>query len=693
MTVANLGLAVDSGPVARAAVDLDKLAASSATAEQAVNKLGTSAPAAFTKMSSGAGAISQKLREAANDAESFRARIDRALNVNINAPLVGTPFARDATRASDIEAYGRQLDSLRWKYNPLFSTIQQYKVVQGEIRQAHALGAIGVDEMTAALNRERTAALASIAALKGRQTAMATARPGAANGAGAFQTANIGAQFQDIAVTAAMGQSLGTIALQQGTQLAAVLNTMGGARGAIAGLASAFVSIINPVSLLTVGLVAGSAALIQYFMTWKSDAPTMEEALKRHAELIEKIQDQWPGATDALKRYSAESASVLEASARTNIATFQTLADEANKALLDVFGSGGSGTRRGLQVDDEFKAFSAPILELRNQIKAGNPDFAAFQQQIAEIGRSDPTNPQKTADAILKAGTESFTADGKLKEVKATLSTIGGTAAAQLEGLSQFTAAMRELSGIGLPALDDQQKALEQYQIASNRATNREDKDSAFLNYQDALARLDEQTRLNNVPKPDDKPNLESIALPKDTGAAKAASEATRAANAYRDLIKSVDDRIGQMELEAQLVGKTGVEADAYRLKLELLQKAEDKGRHASPAQVAEIESKVAAFQKLADAAAKATLQADLQFEREQLFRSPTDQTTSGIYRQNYSFLLMVCKHVCACVQTLGPPPRLSRAHRVDLAVAVQQTLGLFRTALWQSQCQPPSRC
>jgi hypothetical protein len=55
MTVANLGLAVDSGPVARAAVDLDKLVASSNSADVAVTKLGTSSDKAFMQVSNGAG--------------------------------------------------------------------------------------------------------------------------------------------------------------------------------------------------------------------------------------------------------------------------------------------------------------------------------------------------------------------------------------------------------------------------------------------------------------------------------------------------------------------------------------------------------------------------------------------------------------------------------------------------------------
>jgi len=84
-----------------------------------------------------------------------------------------------------------------------------------------------------------------------------------------FNTANIAAQFQDVGVTAAMGMNPMTIALQQGTQLSAVINSM---ENPLKGLAAAFTSIINPVSLLSiglVGLVAAGIQLVDWTMTAK----------------------------------------------------------------------------------------------------------------------------------------------------------------------------------------------------------------------------------------------------------------------------------------------------------------------------------------------------------------------------------------------------------------------------------------
>lgn len=90
-----------------------------------------------------------------------------------------------------------------------------------------------------------------------------------------FNTANIAAQFQDIGVTAAMGMNPLLIALQQGTQLAAVMNSM---EAPLKGLGDAFKQIINPVSLLSIGLTALAVVGLQ-MVDWTGLAQSSLSAL------------------------------------------------------------------------------------------------------------------------------------------------------------------------------------------------------------------------------------------------------------------------------------------------------------------------------------------------------------------------------------------------------------------------------
>jgi len=120
-----------------------------------------------------------------------------------------------------------------------------------------------------------------------------------------FSAANVAAQFQDIGITAAMGMSPLQIALQQGTQLSAVLGTQGAA-GAARTLGAALMSVVSPVSLITIGIVGLSAAAIQYFGRLMTDSDNSAEALKEQAELISGVARRWGEALPAVKAYNDE---------------------------------------------------------------------------------------------------------------------------------------------------------------------------------------------------------------------------------------------------------------------------------------------------------------------------------------------------------------------------------------------------
>lgn len=197
---------------------------------------------------------------------------------------------------ADFDAYGQALDKMRAKYNPLFATIQQYKAVLGEIRQAHAVGAISTDEMAAAISRERQAALGSIAAIKGQKAAQGELN--ATAGLGAHHVQNLVYQFQDLGVqlAAAAGSSnplkMSLMALfQQGTQIQGVMAQAGiGVKGLAAevlALAAPFAPLIAGVGLLAAGIGVMTSEINQsskVHVTWMDTALGAYDALKAYLE-------------------------------------------------------------------------------------------------------------------------------------------------------------------------------------------------------------------------------------------------------------------------------------------------------------------------------------------------------------------------------------------------------------------------
>ncbi|MGF6253777.1 phage tail length tape measure family protein [Ensifer sp. LBL] len=126
--------------------------------------------------------------------------------------------------------------------------------------KAGQMAASAANAHAAALNAEAAAANKAAGALRVHNQA-ANQNIRGVQGA-ASHVSNLAAQFQDIGVSAAMSMSPLQIALQQGTQISAVLGPMG-ASGAVRALGEAFLSVISPVSLATIAIVSLAAAGLQ----------------------------------------------------------------------------------------------------------------------------------------------------------------------------------------------------------------------------------------------------------------------------------------------------------------------------------------------------------------------------------------------------------------------------------------------
>ncbi|MDW9908552.1 tail length tape measure protein [Sinorhizobium meliloti] len=488
---------------------------------------------------------------------------------------IGTRGAKEWSGA--LADQGKELERLRARYSPLFATINNYKAAVADIKRAHSIGAISANEMTAAIQRERQAALASTAAIKGRNAALAaTPRFGRAGNNG-FETANIAAQFQDIAVTSAMGMNPLQIALQQGTQLSSVLGTMGNGRQVVAGLAAAFTSLISPVSLVTIGLVAGGAAAIQYFSSLELGGAKSEATLKKEAELVQAVVSKWGEALPALKAYNDERQRAADAKETAEALDVGRSGqwDELRKQLGDVDTQIGDIVSRISQMGEdasEVIKLQATFSELTKGIDEGKAsvDLAKrAHKELAEIVKSN-------ASPELQAYLEIFE---KLIPVIDAAS----------RGAQKF----------------DRDAAIALTSRHPSRGTYGGVERSADGAIQGGGFRLPE-----GGPVPGRRPLIELEGLPGEQK--KAETAAQRAANAYRDLVKSADDRIAQLQLETELTGEYGVQTDAARFRLDLLQQAEDKGRSLSAEQRAEIERKVELYSKYSQALAQAKLQQDL---------------------------------------------------------------------------------
>ncbi|GAA2817278.1 tail length tape measure protein [Aminobacter aminovorans] len=226
MDVAALGLAVDSSQVDKGTIALNHLTNSAKRAE-----------AAASGMASGA----------------------------------ATAKAASASMAVAAGAAAKSMGLWTDKAGKLRNTLGQFATAE-ERAQAAALATAG------ALDAQSAAALRAASAA-GKFNAAANDNVAMV---GRFNTANIAAQFQDIAVSAQMGMGALQIGLQQGTQLAAVISSM---ENPVRGLGAAFLSVLSPVSLLVIGLTTLVAAGLQ-FIDWTKVGAGLLRGLADGLDLI-----------------------------------------------------------------------------------------------------------------------------------------------------------------------------------------------------------------------------------------------------------------------------------------------------------------------------------------------------------------------------------------------------------------------
>jgi hypothetical protein len=172
-----------------------------------------------------------------------------------------------------------------------------------------------------------------------------------ANRAGTAATANLMAQFIDIGVMMAAGLNPLQLAIQQGTQITQVIGPMGAA-GAAKSLGGALVSMVNPISLITLGSIAAGAALVQ----WMASGESADDLTKKIEELetavseynaaadlatatTEELEDRFGSASTGIRMMIAD----LERIARNDA---QQKLEDMNATLSDMMSIGGSGDQR-----------------------------------------------------------------------------------------------------------------------------------------------------------------------------------------------------------------------------------------------------------------------------------------------------------------------------------------------------------
>lgn len=505
---------------------------------------------ALNRLVSDVGAASSGIEKRfAATGKSINNSLTTSMQDRINSMVgIGTTAAKEWNGV--LADQQKELDRLRTKYSPLFATISNYKNAVAEIRQAHAAGAISANEMASAIQRERQAALASTAAIKGRNAALAS-QPRT----NSFNTSNIAAQFQDIGVTAAMGMSPIQIALQQGTQLSAVLQEIkNSGQGVGKGLAAAFASVISPISLVTIGIIAAGTAAFQYFSTVMNEGDKSAEVLKEQAALISAVAERWGDAVPALREYADQLKRAQDG------ADLQTATGNAIERVL-------------AQATKGYDGLKTAAVEASLEMQTGNQE--ARQSFAVLIG--DVNNLEGKIGGLSEAYKAGKDTSKEMADVTQTLAKMlendASRASDTLSGRIEY------LSRMFVAAADNARKLREQALLAE--ASARTALYPSQGSYPGAFQSADGSVQNEKYPLPFDGPTPERRPSDLDTdknrgfGTPKRARTPQKtASDRFAEDLQAVRDRTEALRQEMSLIGLSNEAQTKRRTALDLEQKA-----------------------------------------------------------------------------------------------------------------------
>jgi len=316
-------------------------------------------------------------------------------------------------------------------------------------------------------------------------------------------------------------KGLASVAQESERQAEKISNPLKGAADAIgtkygwmAGeIATKLASLVNPATLAATAVTAIGAALLAYFNNIGEKTPTVDDAIKRHGDLIKAIKQSYGEASIGLENYARDSNAVLEALNRgsvlnlkkqlislatESIAAFTTAApaiSQWSRSLDLVAGSVVLASRNLLPFKDA-------IADFNYSIQAGQPDLKSYREAIAAVMNASKDNQsiQELGARLLEASEKAFSVAGAIGQAGRAMQLLSLDAQNSANALTQFNKLLDETNRIAPAKVDERKRAAEIRDAMLQKADGYRESALAVQAYNDTMKRLDEQDAKRNKP-------------------------------------------------------------------------------------------------------------------------------------------------------------------------------------------------
>lgn len=530
-------------------------------------------------------------------------------------------------------------------------------VALGYAKPAQAVSFLtALEQKHAAQLRDMAAAAQGAAAaqrnLKNRvdatNTSLRTQNAMAGRSGSGFHSTNLLFQMQDIGMMAAMGQAPHILALQQGTQVAGIFHQIGDGKKIVEALGSAFVGLVNPISLATVATIGLGTALFQYLTSADNEVNSLDAALKAHSENIADIKSKWGEAASGVVEYIAKSRDLIQAESvlvgaqmkrqldefasglldsgdliRTQAREIQTeieqlqqafvleqalpLADQDTVRLQKMYTeierlskALQNASTEVLVAGERFGPFKRELDAFAASVRSGTPDFIRLQDAISRGLLADPANEE--LQRLTRSINEMIDTGVKLQrrmEANSTAFDVMGTAAGRnVSSVDELRKALERLAGIAVPAMSNREIADAALATGMTSAGSMEERVAVLKRYEEAMVRIRNAEAGASVPTPTARPNdiqrLDWAAAASQRRGRK--TDAEKAQESYDKLIRRSEHFIAAQELEQRALYMTEEAAAALRHEQNLLNAAANDNINLTPLQKQELNGLAAAM-------------------------------------------------------------------------------------------------
>ncbi len=199
--------------------------------------------------------------------------LNRLEAAGIGVARAGSKAALDLSDAQ--QRVAATTAGLRAQFNPTFAVLRNYKTTLETIHAAHRIGAITAVEMADALGRERVAAQASLAAIKGHSSALS--QLGSGTNAGRIGLQQLGFQAQDVAVQMSLGTDAVRALSMQLPQAIGAMQLMANSTGSAGGAFNRFATFLAGPWGVALGVAIPVAGLLAQKLFDTADAAAAAE--------------------------------------------------------------------------------------------------------------------------------------------------------------------------------------------------------------------------------------------------------------------------------------------------------------------------------------------------------------------------------------------------------------------------------